>query len=254
MAKKEDFIGVFDSGVGGISVLKELITLMPKERFLYFGDSANAPYGSRTTAEIQDLSLSAAEYLINRGVKALVVACNTVTAAAITLLRNRYPDTIIVGIEPALKPAVERFGGGKIGVMATPVTLREEKFANLFSRFEKAEVIPIPVVGLVELVEEGMADSQAAIDLLTPILAPYVGKLDAVVLGCTHYPFAANVISQILGQKTALFDGGAGTARETLRRLAERDLLSDGTGEIQMENSRGDIQILRLSMELLNTQ
>ena len=121
----EDFIGVFDSGVGGISVLRHLRRLMPGERFIYYGDSANAPYGTRTKEEVKCLSLAVAEKLMARGLKALVVACNTATSAAIGDLRERYPDLIIVGIEPALKLAADRFPGGGIGVMATPMTLRE---------------------------------------------------------------------------------------------------------------------------------
>ena len=130
----KEYIAVFDSGVGGISVLRHLCAVMPQERFLYFGDSANAPYGTRPTEEIRALTLAAAEKLMARGLKALVVACNTATAAAIEALRERYPDSIIIGIEPALKTACDRFPGKKIGGMATPATLREERFARLLER------------------------------------------------------------------------------------------------------------------------
>ena len=129
MNSKQDYIAVFDSGVGGISVLRQLRRYLPSERYLYFGDAANAPYGTRPTAEVRQLVARAAEKLVPRGLKALAVACNTATAAAIDLLRETYPDLIIVGIEPALKPAADRFPGGTVGVLATPVTLREEKFA-----------------------------------------------------------------------------------------------------------------------------
>ena len=136
MNTKQDYIAVFDSGVGGISVLRHLRRELPNERFLYFGDSANAPYGTRPTEEIRALTLAAAEKLVARGIKALVVACNTATAAAIEDLRRCYPDLIVVGIEPALKIASDRFPGGTVGVMATPATLREGKFARLLQRFE----------------------------------------------------------------------------------------------------------------------
>ena len=126
VAIPENYIAVFDSGVGGISVLRQLRKAMPREKFLYYGDSANAPYGSRPTYEVQQLSLDVAEKLLGMGIKALVVACNTATAAAIETLRETYPDLIIVGIEPALKPAADMFPGGCIGVLATEVTLREE--------------------------------------------------------------------------------------------------------------------------------
>ena len=156
MNQKSDFIGVFDSGVGGISVLRHLRTLLPNERFLYYGDSANAPYGRRSTAQVQELTLAAVKKMMDHGLKALVVACNTATAAAIQALRQTYPDFVVIGIEPALKPAVDQFPSGRIGVMATEVTLREEKFDVLLHRYENAAtVIKIPAPGLVELVEKG---------------------------------------------------------------------------------------------------
>jgi len=251
MNAKGDYIAVFDSGVGGISVLRELVRLMPNERYLYFGDSANAPYGSRTTEDVRTLTLRAAEALMTRGLKALVIACNTATAAAIKDLRSRYPDMIVIGIEPALKVAADRFPNGHIGVMATPVTLREEKFAQQLARFSQVQVSTIPVPGLVELIETG--DTAAAEELLAPILTPYAGKLDAVVLGCTHYPFAATAISRLLGEKTLLLDGGEGTARETKRRLEHAGLLNDSSGEVLIENSLCQPQTLRLCMELLES-
>ena len=254
MNAKSDPIAVFDSGVGGISVLQELVRLMPEEHYLYYGDSANAPYGSRSTEQIRQLTLDAAEYLIGRGVKALVVACNTATAAAIDALRSRYPDTIIVGIEPALKLAADRFHGGQIAVMATPVTLREDKFHHQLERFSQEQVTTIPVAGLVERIEAGLADTPETEALLRPILEPFRGKLDALVLGCTHYPFAAKTIQSILGSETVLLDGGEGTARETRRRLQCAGLLSEGPGSIQIENSLADPKILALSMELLNQE
>ena len=252
MNAKSDYIAVFDSGVGGISVLRELVRLMPNERYLYFGDSANAPYGSRTTEEVRALTLRAAEALMTRGLKALVIACNTATAAAIKELRSRYPDMIVIGIEPALKVAADRFPNGHIGVMATPVTLREEKFTQQLARFSQVQVSAIPLPGLVELIEAGNATTEATEALLTPHLTPYAGKLDAVVLGCTHYPFAATAISRLLGPNTLLLDGGEGTARETKRRLENAGLLHDGPGEVLIENSLCQPQILKLCKDLLN--
>jgi len=252
MASKSDYIAVFDSGVGGVSVLRELIRLMPNERYLYFGDSANAPYGTKSTSEVRNLTLAAAERLMARGCKALVVACNTATAAAIIDLRAKYTDKIIIGIEPALKVAADHFPGGEVGVMATPVTLREEKFDVLLHRFTDAcTVHKIPAPGLVELVERGMADSQETEALLSPLLAPYQGKLDALVLGCTHYPFAAKVIGNILGDRTALLDGGPGTARQTKRRLEAEGLLWNGEGELLIENSSGSQAMVDRCRELL---
>ena len=254
MHTKEEYIAVFDSGVGGISVLKELVRQMPGERYLYYGDSANAPYGKRTTEEVRELTLQAAQVLLSRGVKALVVACNTATAAAITALREEYPDTIIIGIEPALKVAADRFPNGRVGVMATPVTLREEKFHQQMERFPGMQVVTIPAPELVELIEAGHRDDHAVEEALRPILEPYAGQLDAVVLGCTHYPFAARTISKLLGGGTAVLDGSEGTARETRRRLEAEGLLENGSGEIQMENSSTDPAMLTRSMELLESE
>ncbi len=252
MESNRQYIAVFDSGVGGISVLRQLRREMPEERFLYYGDSANAPYGTRPTEEIRTLTLAAAEKLWAQGAKALVVACNTATSAAIEALRSRWPDRIIVGIEPALKPAADRFAGGTIGVMATPATLREEKFRHLLDRFaQTCRVIPIPAPGLVELIEQGLGDSPAAEALLRNLLAPYKNSLDALVLGCTHYPFAANCISRILGSDVPLLDGSEGTARETHRRLAQAGLLGQGNGEVIFENSTPNPQIQSLSQSLL---
>ena len=252
MSSKSDYIAVFDSGVGGISVLRELLRLMPNERYLYFGDSANAPYGTRPTEEVRALTLAAAENLMARSCKALVVACNTATAAAIRELREIYPEKIIIGIEPALKVAADHFPGGEVGVMATPVTLREEKFDVLLHRFTDAcTVHKIPAPGLVELIERGMAESEETEALLAPLLAPYHNKLCAVVLGCTHYPFAAPVIQKLLGDKTALLDGGPGTARQTRRRLEAEGLLGDGEGELLIENSAGSEEMIALCKKLL---
>ena len=252
MSEKSDYIAVFDSGVGGVSVLRELIRLMPQERYLYFGDSANAPYGTRSTGEVRALTLTAAEKLMARGCKALVVACNTATAAAINDLRAIYPDKIIIGIEPALKVAADHFPGREVGVMATPVTLREEKFDLLLHRFtDCCTVHKIPAPGLAELIEHGKADSEETQALLMPLLSPYKDRLAAVVLGCTHYPFAAPVILRLVGKNTALLDGGPGTARQTRRRLQAEGLLWNGPGELIIENSSGSEEMIALCRKLL---
>lgn len=252
--EKSDFIAVFDSGVGGISVLRHLTQLLPQERFLYYGDSANAPYGSRPTQEVRALTLAAVRKLISEApIKALVVACNTATATAITDLREAYPERIVIGIEPALKVAADHFPGGRIGVMATEVTLREEKFDHLLHRFQEGcTITKIPAPGLVPLIEQGKIDAPETLHLLHTILDPYRGKLDALVLGCTHFPFVAKAISQVLGEDVALLEGGGGTARETRRRLAEADLLYGGPGEVIIRNSSPDPDLIRLSWERLN--
>lgn len=225
---KSDYIAVFDSGLGGLSVLRELKKLMPQERFLYFGDRKNAPYGVKSTEEVRRLTLSAAQRLMEKGCKALVVACNTATAAAIAQLRAAYPHKVIVGIEPALKPAAEQFPSGPIGIMATEVTLREEKLSVLMEHYPNTELLCIPAPGLVELIEA----QKPAAGLLEALLSPYKNKLKALVLGCTHYPLVKEEIQRVLPD-TVLFDGGAGTARQTRRLLEEKGLLFNGPGCVE---------------------
>lgn len=251
MNQKNDYIAVFDSGVGGISVLRQLRKVMPNERYLYFGDSANAPYGTKSLQEVQRLALSVAQRLVAQGVKALVVACNTATAVAIDVLRETYPDLIVVGIEPALKVGADKYPGGHIGVMATPVTLEGEKFHRLLDRFtDQCRVSLISAPGLADLVEEGMQNSPQGEVLLRRLLEPYRGKLDALVLGCTHYPFAQKMIQKILGSETELLDGGEGTAAQTKHLLESKGLLYEGPGEVQLQNSFSDGHILDISRQL----
>ena len=256
MYSKDDFIAVFDSGVGGISVLRQLVKLLPEERFLYYGDSANAPYGTRSTEDVRRLTLAAAEKLTTQyPVKALVVACNTATSAAIRELREAYPGLIVIGIEPALKLAADHHPGGRIGVMATEVTLREEKFDTLLHRFDGDRTIyKIPAPGLVELIEAGQGDSEQTRALLRRLLNPYVGKLDALVLGCTHYPFVRCSIAAILGPGTEILHGGQGTARETKRRLEAAGLLRQGQGSILMKNSDQNPKLTALAWQLLDME
>ena len=251
MDKKHLPIAVFDSGVGGISVLRELVARMPEEQYIYFGDSANAPYGTRTTAQVRELTLKAAAMLYARGIKCLVVACNTATAAAINELRRIYTDIVVIGIEPALKMATDRFPNGHVGIMATQVTLREEKLDHLVERFPEAVVERIPAPGLVELVEQDKAEAPETEALLRQILAPYAGQLDAIVLGCTHYPFVRDTVKKILGPQVKVLDGGEGTARQTRRCLAERGWLRCGEGSVKMENSSGRPELLALGKKLL---
>ena len=250
---KNSYIAVFDSGVGGVSVLRELRRLCPGERFYYFGDSANAPYGRKTTQAVRALTRAAGKkLLIDRDCKALVVACNTATAAAITDLRAAYPDRIIVGIEPALKLACDRHPGGTVGIMATDVTLREQKLAALMERVKRdCTVLRVHAPGVVELVEAGKCDTDEAVALMEQLLGPYVGKLSALVLGCTHYPFMKKAMARVLGDGVELLDGGEGTARETRRRLSEAGLLCGDGGGLIVENSSGDPEKIALTRRLL---
>lgn len=252
---KKQPIGVFDSGVGGISVLRELVKLMPEENYIYFGDSKNAPYGIKTLEEVRKLSIADAEFLIEQNAKALVVACNTATSAAIQILREKYPKMPVVGIEPALKPAVCFKPEPRVLVMATPMTLREEKFHQLLLRYEdQADIVRLPSPGLVELVERGELSGAELEQFLTELFAQYrKERIDCVVLGCTHFPLARETIQKVLGNDVAVFDGGAGTARETKRRLIAAGLKNDsaGRGTIQMENSLGTGEAEELQWKLL---
>ncbi len=254
MAHSEDQIAVFDSGLGGISVLKELVRQMPGERFLYYGDSAHAPYGTRTTEQVRSLTLGCIEALMPRGLKAVVIACNTATSAAIDSLRSMYPDTIIVGIEPALKLAAEQVPEGRIIVMATEVTLREEKFAQLMEHYSAThDIVRLPCPRLVSFVERGQLDAPEPEAYLREILVPCLtSDTRAIVLGCTHFPFLRPTISRIVGDHIPIFDGSEGTAAQTRRRLAEADLLREGgSGCVTLENSLATPEILARSAHLL---
>lgn len=255
MNTRQDYIAVLDSGLGGLSVLRHLRRLLPGERFIYYGDSAHAPYGTRARQEVEALTLQIADRLMQRGLKALVVACNTATSAAIESLRSKYPDFIVVGIEPALKLAADRFPGGSIGVMATPVTLREEKFCHLLSRYDReCRVYQIPAPQLVPLIEQGLVDTPLMEQTLHELLDPYADKLNALVLGCTHFPFASHAMERLLGPRVAVLDGGNGTARETRHRLEAAGLLENGPGELILENSLGTQEILRRSRRMLGLE
>lgn len=252
---RESPIAVMDSGVGGISVLAELVKLMPNENYIYYGDSANAPYGTKNKSVVLDITRRNLEALIEAGVKAAVIACNTATSAAAGQLRVEFPDFTIIGIEPAIKPASILFSNPRVLVMATPLTLHEEKFQNLCRRYaDYEEIIPLPCPGLVELIEAGKLDTAETDAYLRELFAPYLGqKIDAVVLGCTHYPHIKTAIARCLPLRTTILDGGEGTARETFRRIKEQGLLnpSDKEGQVQMINSSDDKRLIDLSWELL---
>ena len=241
MCSKNSPIGVFDSGMGGVSVLRKLCRIMPGEDFIYFGDSINAPYGTKSKEEIRKLTEKAFDYLREKGCKAVVIACNTATSAAAKYLREKHTDYPIIGLEPALKPAALSMDYPKVLAMATPLTLKEEKFLNLMARYDdKAEFIKLPAPELVKFIESGELDSREEIAYLEEILAPYSNnKVDAVVLGCTHFPFARKNIQRILGDEVLVFDGGLGAARQTRRVLESRNLLSgkEEGGTVVFENS-----------------
>ena len=255
MDKKYEAIGVLDSGLGGLSVLREAIKIMPNENFIFFGDSKNAPYGVKSVEQVKKLTFDVVEYLLSRGVKGIMVACNTATSAAVAELRIKYPNLPIVGIEPALKPAVNNSKDGKILVMATPMTLKEAKFHKLLDRYrDKREIEPVPCGGLMEYVEQGILEGDELDDYLREKLKPFMdSKISSIVLGCTHYPFVKDVIAKIVGSNVIIMDGGEGTAREIKRRLREKNLLTDRIkkGNVDIYNSLDEKKVIDLSWKLI---
>ena len=247
-------VAVFDSGLGGISVLRELVRTLPRENYLYFGDSLHAPYGTKTPQEVISLSLQAADRLLSQGAKALVVACNTATSAAIRTLRKTYPELAIVGTEPAIKPAVERHPGGRILMLATAMTVQEEKFQHLKAQYdEQAQIIPIACSGLMEYVEQGVLRGAEVEGYLLDKLEPYLKvPIDAVVLGCTHYPFLSGAIRRIVGRRPEIIDGSIGIARQLERRLEEQGLLNTDVapGTVEFQNSLDEPEMLSLMQAL----
>lgn len=240
-------VGVFDSGLGGISVLRELKKVIPEEDFIFYGDSKNAPYGVRSDEEVYQLSLHVFNELIDRGAKAVVVACNTATSVAVRKLRAERPDVPVIGMEPAIKPAAEQNPGGLVVVMATPVTLRREKFARLVHRFDQmADIVPLPSPEIVRYVENGQLRDEGLRGYIRGLFDSLGDerKVDAVVLGCTHFPFVSDLIRETAGPQARMYDGNRGTAEELLRRLKERDLLSGPKEQYTVEilNSAGDKQ------------
>jgi glutamate racemase len=220
-------IGVFDSGVGGISVLQHIHALLPHEQLLYVADSRYAPYGSKTPQEIQSRCFEIADFLITKGAKAIVVACNTATAAAIDMMREKYTLPII-GMEPAVKPAAEASKNGVIGVLATVGTLKSAQFAGLLESYGRnVKVVTQGCIGLVECIERGELSSDNTLDLLKKYCQPLLDEgADTIVLGCTHYPFVKSLISQIVGDGVILIDTGAAVANHLQKRLATLDLLT----------------------------
>ncbi len=257
MAQKTDPIAVFDSGMGGISVLKEMVRLMPEEDFIYLGDSKNAPYGTKTPDQIRSLTLSNIKYLLEEHhAKAIAIACNTATSAAVSTLREMYPDLPLVGVEPAIKPAVEFMEHPNILMMATPYTCKGEKFRNLMDHYsDRANIYPLPCPGLMEFVERGELFGSDLEDFLHKLMDPYLEKnIDAIVLGCTHYPFVKETIQHIAGDNVTLFDGSLGTAKELHRRISLAELNNDPNhcGTVTFYNSSGDPGRIKLSKLLFH--
>lgn len=247
-------IGVFDSGMGGISVLRDIVKLMPNERYIYYGDSANAPYGIKRKEEIIELSIKVCDFLVSKGVKAIVVACNTATSAAVKILRDRYLIPII-GMEPAVKPALNIAKGKNIVVLATPITLKETKFKSLLNRLNaEKRVLKIPAPKLVELVESGDIDCT----ITKKIVKDYIKNVDmsevgAIVLGCTHFVFLKEILKEVIDYDIPIIDGNRGTATHLKNLLELQQMLTTQileTSYIEYYNSSKDLSMIELSKKL----
>lgn len=240
---------MLDSGVGGISVLKEAVRQLPHEHFIFYGDTKNAPYGTRTADEVYRLTDHVVQTLMRMGAKAVVIACNTATSAAAKRLRAQY-ELPIIGMEPALKPAQAYHTDGVILSIATPGTIAGEKYAQLAAQYGEG-VISLPCPGLMEFVERNEMDSLALHTYLRDLFLPFIGrKIEAVVLGCTHYCFLRSALKKQL-PGVPLLDGNEGTVHQLIRLLAEKDALApaDQQGQVELYSS-GDGRAVR-QMEML---
>lgn len=254
MARDNDApVGVFDSGVGGLSVLGEISQLLPRESLLYVADCGNIPYGEKTPEFIRQRCAAIAEFFHERGAKALVLACNTATVAGVADLRERYPDWPIVGMEPAVKPAAAATQSGVVGVLATTGTLQSAKFAALLDRFAAdVQVVTQPCPGLVELIETGDLISPAIRQLLRGYVEPLLAAgCDTIILGCTHYPFLKPLLREMLPASISLIDTGAAVARQLQRLLSQRDLLASGHPQAAQFWTSGDPENFRNILPLL---
>jgi len=222
-------IGVFDSGLGGLTVVRALLEQIKGADFFYVADTAHAPYGEKSPEEILSFSLAIANYFVDcRRIDALVVACNTATSAAITHLRERFPNLIIVGTEPAVKPAVEMSKSGAVGVLATPATLKGDKYQQLVDRLKSKKTVKLyeqACPGLVEHIEAGTVESQSSRRMLESWLAPMRQReVDTIVLGCTHYPLAKETIARIMQREVRFLEAGEAIARRLKTLLCDANL------------------------------
>ena len=238
-------IGIFDSGSGGLSVLKEIVRLLPGERYVYFADNAFCPYGEKTVEQIQARAHAITDRLLSEGAQIIVVACNTATAAAIADLRESYPDIRFIGMEPAVKPAAIGTKTGVIGVLATAGTIKASKYLNTKGKYEDdVKIVEHVGQGFVELVESGDLDSPRAEEIVRESVTPLLAECaDTIVLGCTHYPFLAPVIQRIAGADVTLIDPAPAVARQTVKVMEQEGLL---TAEAQKKDigTRPDVQLI----------
>lgn len=245
-------VGVFDSGVGGLSVLRHVREALPQHRLLYVADSGHVPYGDKSPEYIRTRSLALTRFLLEHGAKAIVVACNTATAAAASLLRATFAAPI-VAMEPAVKPAVAATRSGVVGVLATVGTLESAKFAALLQQYAgDVEIVTQACPGLVEQVEAGELDSPATRELVERYTRPLLARgADTLVLGCTHYPFVRALIEEVAGPDVTLVDTGAAVARQLARRLVEAGVIGEANGPAERFWTTGDVAVAQHSMTRL---
>lgn len=240
-------VAVFDSGVGGLSVLRHLRTLLPDEKLIYFADQAHVPYGSRPASEIVAFCQGATRFFQELGAKIVVLACNTATAAALNELRRRFPDLPFVGMEPAVKPGAAATRTGKVGVLATAGTFESQRYASLMARYAgNVRLYESPCAGLVPLIEAGNLEGPKTRELLQECLDPMLAAgVDTIVLGCTHYPFVLPLIQDIAGPAVQIIDPAPAVARQAQRVLIGSQLQAPvaGAGNLQAYTS-GDPQRL----------
>ncbi len=220
-------IGVFDSGVGGLSVLRAIRRELPAEHILYFADQAHVPYGPRSLEEVRTFAEGITRFLLARGAKLIVVACNTASAAALHALRREFPHVPFVGMEPAVKPAAEQTRSGVVGVLATPATFQGALYASVVERFaEGIKLLPHTCPGLVDQIEQGNLNGYETRSILESALLPMLEDgADTIVLGCTHYPFVIPLIQEIVGPSVRVIDPSPAIARQARRLLEMRGLL-----------------------------
>ena len=215
--KSKNVIGIFNSGIGGISVLKEIYKLMPDWDLIYFGDQIHVPYGPRSLDQVREFSVAITNFLISKGASIIVVACNAASAAALHHLRTVFPEIPFVGMEPAVKPAAKTTKSGKVGVLATPATFQGKLYASVVERFANdVELIQDTCPGLVQEIEKGHLKSKTTRMILEKALFPMLDKgIDTIVLGCTHYPFVIPLIKEIVGDQVIVIDPAPSIAAQT---------------------------------------
>jgi glutamate racemase len=248
----ENPIGIFDSGVGGLSVLREIRSLMPNEDIIYFGDQGHVPYGPRPMRQIQDFSEGITRFLLANHARIIVVACNTASAAALKYLRETFPGVPFVGMEPAVKPAAEKTQTGRVGVLATPATFQGALYASVVERFANGvKLFQNTCNGLVQQIEMGNLNGAETRRILEDALHPMLDKnIDTVVLGCTHYPFVIPLIEEIVGEKVRVIDPAPAVARQVKRLLEAAGRLNHKGGSVRYVTS-GDAESVRSILKLL---